>query len=88
MRPQLISALLLAMLPAMAQLPAPNKAGVAAGHDLFRVKDMDAANKFWQLTEYYDGELIIGPGWSIGFYTPNGSFSILDIYMVWEEVPL
>lgn len=32
----------------MAQLPAPNKAGVAAGHDLFRVKDLDASNKFWQ----------------------------------------
>jgi catechol 2,3-dioxygenase-like lactoylglutathione lyase family enzyme len=32
----------------LAQLPAPNKAGVAAGHDLMRVKDLDVANKFWQ----------------------------------------
>ncbi len=32
----------------MAQLPAPNKAGISAGHDVLRVKDMDAANKFWQ----------------------------------------
>jgi catechol 2,3-dioxygenase-like lactoylglutathione lyase family enzyme len=32
----------------MAQLPAPNKAGVAAGHDVLRAKDTDAANKFWQ----------------------------------------
>ena len=32
----------------MAQLPPPNKAGVSAGHDVLRVKDMDAANKFWQ----------------------------------------
>jgi len=32
----------------LAQLPAPNKAGVSAGHDVLRVKDMDAANKFWQ----------------------------------------
>jgi catechol 2,3-dioxygenase-like lactoylglutathione lyase family enzyme len=32
----------------MAQLPAPNRAGVAAGHDVLRAKDVDAANKFWQ----------------------------------------
>jgi catechol 2,3-dioxygenase-like lactoylglutathione lyase family enzyme len=48
MRPQFISALLLIALPVLAQLPAPNKAGVSAGHDVLRVKDMDAANKFWQ----------------------------------------
>jgi catechol 2,3-dioxygenase-like lactoylglutathione lyase family enzyme len=32
----------------LAQLPAPNKAGVSAGHDVLRAKDVDAANKFWQ----------------------------------------
>jgi catechol 2,3-dioxygenase-like lactoylglutathione lyase family enzyme len=32
----------------LAQLPAPNKAGVSAGHDVLRTKDVDAANKFWQ----------------------------------------
>jgi catechol 2,3-dioxygenase-like lactoylglutathione lyase family enzyme len=48
MRHQFIAALLLAALPTMAQLPAPNKAGISAGHDVLRVKDMDAANKFWQ----------------------------------------
>lgn len=32
----------------LAQLPAPNKAGVSAGHDVLRAKDLDAANKFWQ----------------------------------------
>ncbi len=48
MRPQFISALLLAALPMLAQLPAPNKAGVSAGHDVLRVKDLAAANKFWQ----------------------------------------
>ncbi len=48
MRPQFVSALLLVALPMLAQLPAPNKAGVSAGHDVLRVKDMDAANKFWQ----------------------------------------
>src|ERR1700722_2719285 len=48
MRPQFLTALLMAMLPALAQLPAPNKAGVSAGHDVLRTKDMDAANKFWQ----------------------------------------
>jgi catechol 2,3-dioxygenase-like lactoylglutathione lyase family enzyme len=32
----------------MAQLPAPNQAGISAGHDVLRAKDVDAANKFWQ----------------------------------------
>jgi catechol 2,3-dioxygenase-like lactoylglutathione lyase family enzyme len=48
MRPQFVSALFLVALPMLAQLPAPNKAGVSAGHDVMRVKDLDAANKFWQ----------------------------------------
>ena len=48
MKPRLSSALILVALPMLAQLPAPNKAGVSAGHDVLRVKDMDAANKFWQ----------------------------------------
>src|SRR5579863_4557713 len=48
MRPQFIPAMFLAALPMLAQLPTPNKAGVSAGHDVLRVKDMDAANKFWQ----------------------------------------
>src|SRR5580658_4002062 len=48
MRPKSIAAFLLVALPLLAQLPAPNKAGVSAGHDVLRVKDMDAANKFWQ----------------------------------------
>jgi catechol 2,3-dioxygenase-like lactoylglutathione lyase family enzyme len=36
-----------AALPLMAQLPAPNAAGVSAGHDIFSVSDLDAANHFW-----------------------------------------
>ena len=48
MRSRIISAVFLAAGPLLAQLPAPNKAGVSAGHDLMRVKDLDAANKFWQ----------------------------------------
>src|ERR1700754_853880 len=40
--------LLLLALPLVAQLPAPNKAGVSAGHDVFRAKDVAEANKFWQ----------------------------------------
>ncbi len=48
MRPRFISALFLVALPMLAQLPAPNKAGVSAGHDVLRAKDVDAANKFWQ----------------------------------------
>jgi hypothetical protein len=31
----------------VAQLPAPNAEGVSAGHHIFRVKDAEAANKFW-----------------------------------------
>jgi catechol 2,3-dioxygenase-like lactoylglutathione lyase family enzyme len=40
--------LLLTTVSAMAQLPAPNKMGVSAGHDVLRTKDVQVANKFWQ----------------------------------------
>jgi catechol 2,3-dioxygenase-like lactoylglutathione lyase family enzyme len=43
-----LSAILLLALPLAAQLPAPNKAGVSAGHDVLRSKDVAEANKFWQ----------------------------------------
>jgi len=43
-----VSALCLIALPLLAQLPPPNKAGVAAGHDVLRTKDVETANKFWQ----------------------------------------
>ena len=33
--------------PVFAQLPAPNAAGVSAGHDIFSFHDIDAANRFW-----------------------------------------
>jgi hypothetical protein len=39
--------LCLGTLPMLAQLPAPNAAGVSAGHDIMIVKDLDGANKFW-----------------------------------------
>ena len=42
------SAVLLVTLPVLAQLPAPNKAGVSAGHDVLGTKDVEAANKFSQ----------------------------------------
>lgn len=48
MKLTLASCLLLAALPALAQLPTPNKAGVSAGHDVLRSKDGAAANKFFQ----------------------------------------
>lgn len=48
MRPQNLAALFLAGLPLLAQLPAPNKAGVSAGHDVLRTSNLDAANKFFQ----------------------------------------
>ena len=44
----LTASLVLAALPALAQLPTPNKAGVSAGHDVLRSKDAAAANKFFQ----------------------------------------
>lgn len=48
MQTRWLSFLFLAALPTMAQLPAPNRAGVSAGHDVLRSKDAEAANKFWQ----------------------------------------
>jgi catechol 2,3-dioxygenase-like lactoylglutathione lyase family enzyme len=48
MKKRLLSTLLFVGLPLLAQIPAPNKAGVAAGHDVLRAKDVEAANKFWQ----------------------------------------
>src|SRR5438067_13837871 len=48
MRSRYIAHVLLFALPLMAQLPAPNKAGIAAGHDVLGAKDVEAANKFWE----------------------------------------
>lgn len=42
------STLILTGLPLVAQIPTPNKAGVAGGHHVFRAKDIPAANHFWQ----------------------------------------
>jgi hypothetical protein len=46
---RLLIALCLIAIPVMvtAQLPVPNAAGVSAGHHIFRVKDVEAANRFW-----------------------------------------
>jgi hypothetical protein len=44
-------------LPAMAQLPAPNAAGVSAGHDIFVVKDLEATTKFWNALGAEQGQL-------------------------------
>lgn len=40
-----------------AQLPAPNAAGVAAGHHIFIVKDLDVAMKFWNTLGAGEGQL-------------------------------
>ncbi len=45
---RILSTLVIAALPALAQLPKPNAAGVSAGHDVLRAKDIAAANKFWE----------------------------------------
>jgi catechol 2,3-dioxygenase-like lactoylglutathione lyase family enzyme len=47
MKNRMLLSLLVSAIPAMAQLPAPNAAGVSAGHDIFSFHDIDAANKFW-----------------------------------------
>jgi catechol 2,3-dioxygenase-like lactoylglutathione lyase family enzyme len=47
MNQPLLTLLLLAVAPMMAQLLPPNAAGVSAGHEVFRYRDLDAANKFW-----------------------------------------
>ena len=47
----------LGVLPMLAQLPAPNAAGVSAGHDIMSVKDVDAANKFWDALGAGSGQL-------------------------------
>jgi|SRR5581483_1971432 len=47
MKTRLLLALPLAALAMLAQLPAPNAAGVSAGHDIMIVKDLEGANRFW-----------------------------------------
>ena len=47
MKNRLLAGLLATVIPVLAQLPAPNAAGVSAGHDIFSFHDIDAANKFW-----------------------------------------
>jgi len=39
---------LILSIPLLAQLPEPNSAGISAGHDVLRAKDVEAANRFWQ----------------------------------------
>ncbi len=39
--------LVVAALPLLAQLPAPNAAGVANGHEHLRVRDVEAQKRFW-----------------------------------------
>src|SRR5678809_615668 len=47
----------LSALPMLAQLPAPNAAGVSAGHDIMIVKDLEGANRFWNALGGQPGEL-------------------------------
>ena len=47
MKPRFFFNLFLAALPALAQLPPPNSAGVSAGHEHLMVKDLEAHNRFW-----------------------------------------
>ncbi len=56
MRLTLLSALL-TVATAFAQLPAPNAMGVAAGHHIFIVKDLDVATKFWNALGAGEGVL-------------------------------
>jgi catechol 2,3-dioxygenase-like lactoylglutathione lyase family enzyme len=47
MNKYLLLSLALAALPLMAQLSAPNAAGVANGHEHLRVRDVEAQKRFW-----------------------------------------
>jgi hypothetical protein len=47
MQKRLLCGFVLCAGPLLAQLPAPNEAGVSAGHDIFSFHDIDAANRFW-----------------------------------------
>lgn len=47
MKTSVLAGVVLSFTPLLAQLPAPNAAGVSAGHDIFSFHDIDAANKFW-----------------------------------------
>jgi len=47
MKLRFLPGLLFGALPVLAQLSAPNAAGVSAGHDIFTFKDRDAAARFW-----------------------------------------
>ncbi len=49
--------LAIALGAALAQLPTPNSAGTTAGHHIFVVKDLEAANAFWHAMGAGDGEL-------------------------------
>jgi len=61
MKTRLLPALCLCVgfgaIPMLAQLPAPNAAGASAGHDIMSVKDLDAANKFWNALGAEPGQL-------------------------------
>ena len=57
MKTLLLSALCFGALPMLAQLPAPNAAGVSAGHDIMIVKDLDGANRFWNALGGEPGQL-------------------------------
>src|ERR1700730_16649716 len=57
MKISLLPLLCLGALPILAQLPAPNAAGVSAGHDIMSVKDLDSANKFWNALGAEPGQL-------------------------------
>ena len=55
--PALCWGLGLGALPMLAQLPAPNSAGVSAGHDIMIVKDLDGARRFWDALGAVSGQL-------------------------------
>lgn len=53
----------------------------------FEATTPTAANSFWQLTEYYDGDLIVAPGTAVFISNNIAGVATWDIAVTWAEVP-
>jgi hypothetical protein len=58
------------------------------GISSFMATTPTAANSFWQLTEYYDGDLIVPPGTAIFLASNIAGVATYAQSLAWEEVPI